>query len=265
MIVSRLTTAISIFALMFSTVAHAAEIEDIIDRGSIRVGIAEFVPWAMRSKSGDLIGYEVDVAEKIAADMGVKAELISYDWDKIIGALENGEIDIISSGMAITPGRALRINFSRPVATSGIGIATNTAMTDHIETLGELNKPDIIITTVAETLAESVSKTLFNEASVNVFRDKAAAEKEVIEGRAHAYLATMPEIQYLTMKNSGKVDMPVAEPLLANSEGIAVRKGDQELLNFINSWVTARTTDKWIATTRDYWFDSLEWASADDE
>ena len=46
-------------------------IETIKQRGMLRVGLSTFVPWAMRDKNGDLIGFEVDVAKKLAEDMGV--------------------------------------------------------------------------------------------------------------------------------------------------------------------------------------------------
>ena len=74
----------------------------------------------------------------------------------------------------------------------------------------------------------------------------------------------MPEVRFLVLKNSGKLDLPVAEPLLASSEALAIKKGEQELLNFLNAWVTARQADKWLATTRDYWFGTLKWVPADD-
>ena len=64
----------------------------------------------------------------------------------------------------------------------------------------------------------------------------------------------------LALNNPDTVDLPVNEPLLASREAIAIKKGEQELLNFLNAWVTAKQADLWIATTRDYWFETLEWA-----
>ena len=80
-------------------------------------------------ESGELYGFELDVANKLAEDMGVKAELKVYEWDDIIAALVEGEIDIIAGGMAITPARALKVNFTRPYASSGITMATNMSIT----------------------------------------------------------------------------------------------------------------------------------------
>ena len=250
--------------LIVSSTAGADALDDILERGSIRVGVAEFVPWTMRSESGDLIGFEIDVANKIAEDMGVTAEFEVYVWEDIIAALRGGEIDIIAGGMSITPERALQVNFTRPIADSGVSLATNTEKTKDIERLEELNDEDIILTVVADTLALDVSQTLFGNASINVFPTHDLAEKNVVEGRAHAYVATLPEVQFLALKHPGKIDLPISEPLIASREALAVRKGEQELLNFLDAWVTARQADKWVPTTRDYWFNTLDWVEQTD-
>ena len=203
-----------LLSLFFTSLAAADVLDDILDRGTIRVGVAEFVPWTMRTQSGDLIGFEVDVAKQIAADMGVDAELKVYEWDAIIPALDKGEIDVIAGGMAITPERALKVNFSRPLAISGVGLATNTHKTQNMKTLDDLNDKSVTITTVAETMAAKVAKTLFDRANVRVFPTKEPAEKALLEGSAHAYLAGIPEVRFLVLRNPAKLDLPINEPLV---------------------------------------------------
>ncbi len=262
---NRLIPTLSLLIVFCFSSANADVLDDIIDRGTIRIGVAEFAPWTIKTKSGDLIGFEIDVGNKIASDIHIKTEFKVYVWDDIIPALQRGEIDVIAGGMAITPARALQVNFTRPIATSGVGLATHTKMTQDVATLGELNRPGTIIATVKGTLAENVCHTLFDQATVNVFQTRELAEKELLEGRAHAYLGGMAEIRYLVLQNGSNLDLPVSEPLLASSEALAVRKGEQELLNFLNAWVTARQTDKWLATTHDYWFSTLDWMPVDSE
>jgi len=257
------TLAVRLLALLifFACAAASADALDrIIDRGSLRIGVAEFVPWTMKDADGELIGFEIDLGHKLAADMGVTADIRLYDWEEVIAALEKREIDVIAGGMAITPKRALRVNFSRPVARSGVGIATNTRMTSDMQTLEELNHPDIVIATAADTMSAEVSQTLFDEANVIVFGNGNEAAAAVLDGEAHAYLASMPEIMFLSLRNPDVVDVPIDEPLFASAEALAVRKGEQELLTFLDAWVTARQADKWIQSTRDYWFGTLDWA-----
>lgn len=257
-------TLIPLVLLLTGSFVQAGVLEDILERGSMRVGVSEFVPWTMKTNDGELIGFEIDVAKKIASDMDVDVEFVVYEWADIIEALNKGEIDLIAGGMAITPQRALKLNFTLPTAVSGVGIATNTEMTKDIKSLAELNNPGIIVATVAETRAAAVAEMFFNEANVNTFRTVAQAEEQVLKGRAHVYLAGMSEVKFLARRNGDTVDVPLNEPLLAQGEALAVKKGEQEWLNFLNSWVTARQTDQWLPTTRDYWFDSMTWAMDDD-
>jgi len=251
--------ALPVLLLLVFTPANADVLDDILERKTMRVGVAEFVPWTMRAESGDLIGNEIDVARKIAEDMGVEAAFRVYDWDDMIPALERGDIDIIAGGMAITPARALRVNFTRPLADSGVGLVTNTSMTQEIGTLAELNDKDITIATVSNTLSASVAQTLFGDANIKVYQAPGEAAADLIGGRAHAYVGGMAEARFMAMQNSNKLDLPIDKPLLASSEALAVRKGEQQLLNFLDAWVTARRTDQWLQTTRDYWFGTLDW------
>jgi polar amino acid transport system substrate-binding protein len=254
-----LRSTLSLLLLLTLLPAHADVLDTILERGTIRVGVAEFVPWTLKNKDGELIGFEIDVARKVASDMGVAAEFQVYVWEDIIPALQNGEIDMIAGGMAITPGRALQLNFSRPLAMSGVGLATHIKMTADIASLKELDNPDIVITTVKDTFAANTATMMFPNADIKIFADRSAAEEAILEGRAHAYLASLPEVQFLMLKNSDVVDLPITEPLVANSEALAVKKGEQQLLNFLNAWVTARKSDKWLSSSRDYWFTSLDW------
>ncbi len=105
--------------------AAGSVVETIKKRGAIRVGLSTFVPWAMRDKNGELIGYEIDVAKQLAEDMKVKVEFVPTAWDGIIPALLAGKFDMVISGMTITPERNLTVNFTLPYANSGTHLVAN--------------------------------------------------------------------------------------------------------------------------------------------
>lgn len=239
--------------------ADADVLDNIIKRGTIRVGVAEIAPWTLRDANGELIGFEIDVAKKIAADMRVKPDYKVYDWDDLVPALDRGDIDVIASGLTITPAHALQVNFSRPMATSGVSIATNTERTKDIKSLKDLDRKEVTIAVVADTLAANAAGTFFDNANVIAYATAELAEKEVVDGRAYAYVASLPEVSFLAMRNTAAIDVPMNKPLIAASEGLAVKKGEQELLNFLNAWVTAHHSDRWLESTRDYWFQTMDW------
>ena len=248
-----------LLTILVSPLAQANTIDEILERGTLRVGIAEFVPWAMPAKRGGHVGHDVDLGIKIAKDMGVRAEFKAYEWKDIIPALEAGEVDMIAAGIVVTPQRALRITFTQPVALSGAGMATNTHMTRDIENLEQLNDPDIVIATITDTFTEGVARSIFDKAEIHSHGNKDDAEKEILEGRAHAYISSLPAVQFLVANNSDAIDLPLSDPLVGWAEALAVQKGEQQLLNFLNAWITAHKADRWLNSTREYWFESLEW------
>jgi polar amino acid transport system substrate-binding protein len=138
-------------------------------------------------------------------------------------------------------------------------MATNTHMTKDVRALPELNHPDIVIATVTNTFSEGVARSIFDKAEIHSHASKDDAEKEILEGRAHAYISSLPAVQFLVMNNSDAIDLPLSDPLVGWAEAIAIQKGEQELLNFLNAWITAREADRWLETTRDYWFSTLDW------
>jgi polar amino acid transport system substrate-binding protein len=80
---------VAIFGVAATSLPAVADdlIADIQKRGTLKVGMSTFVPWAMRDKKGELIGFEIDVAKKLAADMGVEVEFVPTAWSGIIPAL----------------------------------------------------------------------------------------------------------------------------------------------------------------------------------
>ena len=240
------------------SVSHS-NFNKIRERGILRVGVSPFTPWVFKGKDGKLAGFEIDVAKKLSKDMGVTPKFISYDWEKLIPALNKGKIDIIIAGMAITPQRALKVNFSSPYAISGISLATNIERTKHIKSVEELNHRSIKIGVVSETVSEELARRIFNKASVTAFKKSNAAEKAIVNGKIHAYLEANPIPRFIALDHPKKVDVPLSEPLLGTRAGFAINKGDPDFLNFLNSWVVAREADTWLPSTHDYWFKTLKW------
>ena len=76
-------------------VAVADTLDDILDRGTLRVGMEPgYMPFEMTNKKGEIVGFDVDMAKRIAKAMGVKLELVSTAWDGIIPALITKKFDI---------------------------------------------------------------------------------------------------------------------------------------------------------------------------
>lgn len=232
--------------------------QQIREAGQLRVGVYELIPYAMRAGDG-LIGSEIDTANRLAKDMGVEASFRLYDWEQLIPALQRGEIDIIVSGLTITPQRALEVWFSKPYGNSGVGLATNTKMTKDFASLSDLNNAEVAIGVLADSVSEQVARELFETASIKAFRDEKQAEEALVKGMVHAYVRSEPAPQFLALRHPKVVDVPLSKPLLATREAFAVRQGDIGFVQFLNAWIEAREADAWLTSTHKYWFESLGW------
>jgi len=256
----RTATAIVGLALAATALpASGRDLQDVLNSGTLRVGLTLFAPWAARGTDGEIVGFEADVARQLAADMGVKAELLTYDLERLIPALESGEIDLIAAGLAITPERALHVNFSDPYAESGITLATHLGRTAGIDDIAALNDAAVTIAAVDGSVAVALARRLWPRARLTVFASPEAASEALLAGEVHGYLEDEPVPTFLALENPTVVDVPTTRPLLASRVGFAVNKGDPDFLAFLNAWIHAREADTWLPTTSSYWFKSLRW------
>ena len=234
-------------------------IEDIKERGAIKIGLSIFTPWSMRDKNGELIGFELDVGKKLAEDMGVEAEFIPTSWDGIIPALVSGKFDVIISGMTTTPERNLTINFSNPYAYSGLTIMTNIKMTEGMA-LEDFNSPDITFAARRGATPAARIAEMFPEAELLLFDEDGAATQEVLNGNAHATMASEPTPSTEARRYPETLAVPFDMTFSATGEAFGLRKGDPDALNYFNNWININTRNGWLKQRNDYWFKGDDWA-----
>ncbi|ACU90674.1 transporter substrate-binding domain-containing protein [Desulfomicrobium baculatum] len=243
-----------------SSAAEKSVLDQVMERGVLRVGFDTFVPWAMKDKNGDYIGFEIDVARKVAADMGVEIELVPTKWSGIIPALLTGKFDIIIGGMGIQPSRNLKVNFSSPYEFSGMSLVASIAAAPNLSSLDDFNKPEIILSAKTGASSVAAAKKHIPKATVRMFDDEAQALQEVLNGRAHAMVASAPFPEQQAIRNKDTLYLPLQGETFAQEPiGFAVRKGDHDFLNFLNNWVLVAGTEGWLAERYAYWFKTMDW------
>ena len=242
-----------------SNAASEDVFEQILKKGEIRVGIAIMAPWVMKDKEGKYIGFEIDIAKQLASDMGVKPVFREYEWNKLIPALKNREIDIIASGISITPKRGLEVRFSNPYSSSGYSLVSNLKLTKDFTSIRDLNDSKVFIAVVKGTVSESLAPKVFPRAKIDTFKDNKEATDAVVNGTVHAFVASAPTPRFVALRYPDEVDLPLEKPLLVTKEAFAINKHNPEMLAYLNSWITAHDADSWLKSTHSYWFKSLKW------
>ncbi len=246
-------------AQVFPWWAFDSVIEEVQDRGTLRVGLGLFEPWSACNADGELIGFWVDVATKVAEDMGVEVEFARTNWNYIIPSLIAEEFDLIS-GMTILPARALKVNFTSSYNSTGLYLVANRAQSAGLATLADFNSPSVTIATRRGASSIPALENTFPAALLLLFDTDTAVLQAVVAGQAHAAAAYSTTRDTWVDAHPETLHLPFAEPFAAGGEGFGVRKGDLDTLNFLNSWIAVRQADGWLAQRRQYWWETHEWA-----
>lgn len=248
-----------------SAPAQPEEKESLIDtiqkRGVLRVGMSTFVPWAMQDKTGELIGFEIDVARRLASDIGVEVEFVPTKWSGIIPALLTGKFDVIIGGMGILPERNLKVNFTIPYEYSGMSIVAHKGNAAGFDSLDDFNKPDVVIAARIGTTAADAAQKYMPEAEIRLFDDESQALQELKTGRAHAVVASAPLPAFEAIDNPDTLFLPIEGTFTKEPIGFAVKKGDYDTVNFFNSWITVVDAEGWLRERQHYWFETRDWES----
>ena len=239
--------------------AFDSVIEEVQDRGTLRVGLGLFEPWSACNADGELIGFEIDVAKKIAADMGVELEFARTNWTYIISELIAEQFDVIISGMTTLPERNLRVNFTSTYNSSGVYLVANTEETADLATLADFNSSDVTIATRRGASSVRFVESVFPDAMLLLFDTDNAVLQAVVAGDAHAAAAFATTRTTWVEAHPETLNLPFEEPFSSEVGAIAVRKGDLDTLNFFNTWIEANKASGWLEQRSQYWFQTREW------
>ena len=258
--ISRPVLAAALFlAAPFFAESRAGLVEDIADRGRLRVGLSSFKPWAMRDKRGEFVGFEPDVARALAEDLGVELELAPTKWDGIIPSLLSGKFDIIISGMFVTPARNLKVAFTLPYERSGLELAASRALAGDFRRLSDFNRGDVVFALRRGAQPVAFVRENLPQAEIRQFDEDISALQEVINGRAHAFINAAPQPTFAALDHPEKLFLPLDGLLSSALQGMAIRRGEHDAMNFLNNWIRVRTESGWLQARHDYWFKTREW------
>lgn len=236
-------------------------IEKIQLRETMKVGVTPFGGSVMCGTDGGLIGFDIDIATKIAEEMGVELEFSMTGFKDLIPALIDEEFDVIISSLGITTQRSLRVNFTSPADTFGLVLVANTAKTQGVTRLEDLNRASVTFAVVAGTTGEDFLNTDLPEATPLLLASEADILPALLGGTAHVaglyeptptlWIEEHPDVlQRLSGLDRQYHTIP---------GGFAVRKGDLDALNFFNSWIAVNKANGWLQQRSDYWFRTSEW------
>ena len=231
----------------------------VLRRGVLRVGMDTFVPWAMPDKNGEWTGFEIEVARRLAEDLKVKVEFVPTAWSGIIPALLTGKFDILIGGMSIRPDRSQKVNFTIPYYTTGTALVASSKVAPGKTRLEDFNRPDMVIVSRTGTTAAAAARKYLPHAEHKHFDSEALCTQELLAGRAAAFVGNAPLPAQLVVDHPDKLYSPFPGEFTREPIAMAVRKGDVDTLNVLDSWITMVEAEGWFAERKHYWFETKDW------
>lgn len=202
----------------------------ILEEGVITIGTeGTYSPNSYHDESGNLVGFDVEVAEKIAEKLGVRAEFVESEWDSLFAGMDSGRIDIVVNEVEASEERREKYDFSEPY-TYIQGALLVAEDNDEIQSVEDLEGKRAAqnLTSSWGQLAESYGAELIGVDSMN------QSVELLLTGRADVTLNAETAF-YDFMKNQSDQAVKIAAMTdSTTSSVIPVRKGNESLVNAIN-------------------------------
>ncbi len=240
--------------------ATADTLENILDRGTLRVGMEPgYMPFEMTNKKGDIVGFDVDMAKRMAKAMGVKLELVSTAWDGIIPALLTEKFDIIMSGMTLTQERNMKISFADPYIVIGQSILINKKLAGEIKSYKDLNNKKYKVASKLGTTGEQATKRMIPSCTYISFETEQEGVMDLVNGKIDAFVYDLPYNSIaFAEKGEGKLVL-LDDPFTYEPLAWGVKRGNADFINWLDNFLAQSKNDGTYDKIYKKWFLSDAW------
>lgn len=175
----------------------ATKLEEIIARGVLRVGLSgDYRPFSMQDKAtNQYSGIDVEMANSLAAALGVRLVIVPTTWRDLIADVNNGQFDIGMGGITITLDRQRSVFFSTPVMRSGKAAIVHCSARSRFSNLPAIDRAGVRVMVNPGGTNEKFVRANLKNAQIIVFPDNNRIFEEVVGGRADVVIADVVEVR----------------------------------------------------------------------
>jgi polar amino acid transport system substrate-binding protein len=254
-----------VFILIFvlPTIIFSQEgkvLNKILNSGELRVGTsASQPPFTMKTKDGQLMGYEIDLAKILTDGLNLKLKFVEIPFSELLPALAKGEIDVIMSGMTITPERNLTCSFVGPYIVSGKSILAKAKRISELDEMGEINRPAIKVAALNGSTSQRFVENLIPKVDLILTQDYENAVKLVLEDKADAMIADYPICRLSILRHPDAGLATLDEPLTIEPIGIALPPNAFQVHNLVENYLNALQISGVLENLERKWFRDGSW------
>ncbi len=261
MFVRKLAALAAILLMSFSAHAQQAapssRLDDIIKRGSLRVGMTgDYLPFTSLDKTTQKFrGFDVDMAEALGKALGVKVEYVQTAWPKLMKDFEADQFDIAMGGVSVTFDRQKKGFFSTPIMREGKTPIARCADTGKYQTLSDIDKKGTRVIVNPGGTNERFARAHIKDADINVFPDNTKIFDEIAKGNADLMMTDASETRYQQKQHAGVLCAVHPDKPFDFSEKAYWLQRDVALKDFVDQWLQVSMEDGTFKKIYSAWFD----------
>ena len=240
--------------------AAGKTLSDVKASGVLQIGCeATYPPFTFRD-AGKIVGYDVDLAALMCSSLGVKPEFIDTQWSGVIPALYAGRFDVIMSSMSYRKERLKKVAFSIPYAEASQAMLIRADDASKIMSVKDLSGKvlGVKLGSPGEMMKPALEKEIVAAkgkgfSDVKIYDDHPSAYLALSQGTVDGVLNTLPTLGKVMKDRPGAYSLvrPVGK---LNWAGIAARKEDKEIVNWMDSELTRLKDSGEIYALQEKWF-----------
>ena len=252
---------LSLLSLVFALSATAGPAMDrILGNGELVVGTSGAQPpMTAITQKGEIIGLDADVAKAMAAALGVKLKFKILPFAKLLPALQAGKVDMVISGLTMTPQRNMTVGFVGPYHISGKALLTKFKSMVTSEDTAKLNSEAFAYVALESSTSASLVETLMPKSRLVTAKNYEEAVEMVLSNKVDALVADyhVCVLSLLRHPNEGLVSL--ITPFTYEPLGIAMPAGDAQMMNWTTNFLnTMRQSDELIKL-KVKWIEDPSW------
>jgi lysine-arginine-ornithine-binding protein len=222
------------FTVIAAAVIAALGVSAASAQTTLKIGSeGAYPPFNTKDTAGNVVGFDIDIAQAMCAEMKVTCTVLTQDWDGMIPALVNKKFDFVAASMSITEERSKVVNFTDPYYTNGLQFVAKKG--SDLAVTPEALKSKAIGAQRATISAEWIEKNIGTGTNVKLYDTQENAWLDLEAGRTDAVLADMFLAYDWLQSDIGKGFEFKGDPVFKDDKiGMAVRKEDTELLARLN-------------------------------
>lgn len=204
-------------------------LQRIRSRGALIVATeAEFKPFEYVTPTGEIVGFDVDLARAVAEDLGVSLVLRNVRFESIIAELATGKVDLIASGMTVTEERSRSVLFSEPYFFTKTCLLVSRKRREDVRSIADLDRPDRVLAVKESTTGATTAALRCPKARIVSHKTENAAALDVAEGRADAFLYDLTSVRE-HQRQHPEATFLLEEPVTFEPYALAVRPDEPAL------------------------------------